>query len=121
MGQVGTSWAHPGISWDVKGHLRPGTLGIVLGGTSEDIPGTSRDIPGCEGTFETWDFGHCSRWDKSGHPGTSRDVKGHLRPVTLGIVLGGTSRDILGSSGDILGCEGTFETWDFGHCSRWDK
>ena len=74
--------------------------------------GTSGDILGCEGTFETWDFGHCSRWDKSGHPGISRDVKGHLRPGTLGIVLGGTSRDILGSSVDILGCEGTFETWD---------
>ena len=60
---------------------------------------TSRDIPGCEGTFETWDFGHCSRWDKSGHPGISRDVKGHLRPGTLGIVLGGTSQDIPGYSG----------------------
>ena len=58
--------------------------------------GTSGDIPGCEGTFETWDFGHCSRWDKSGHPRISQDVKGHLRPGTLGIVLGGTSRDILG-------------------------
>ena len=60
---------------------------------------TSRDIPGCEGTFETWDFGHCSRWDKSGHPGISRDVKGHLRPGTLGIVLGGTSQDIPGYPG----------------------
>ena len=49
-------------------------------------------------TFVTWDFGHCSRWDKSGHLGISRDVKGHLRPGTLGIVLGRTSRDILGYS-----------------------
>ena len=48
---------HLGISRDVKGHLRPGTLGIVL------------DL-----------------WDKSGHPEISRDVKGHLRPRTLGIV-----------------------------------
>ena len=62
------------ISRDVKGHLRPGTLEIVLGGTS-------------------------------------RDVKGHLRPGTLDIVLGGTRQDI-------PGCEGTFETWDFGHCTR---
>ena len=28
---------------------------------------TSRDILGCEGTFETWDFGDCSSWDKSGY------------------------------------------------------
>ena len=35
---------HPGISWDVKGHLRPGTLGIVLGGTSQDIPGYSEAV-----------------------------------------------------------------------------
>ena len=98
---------------------------------------TSQDIPGCEGTFETWDCGHCSRWDKSGHPGTSwdilgcegtsetwdlgivlggisQDIPGHLRPGTLDIVLDGTSQDI-------PGCEGTFETWDFGHCPRWDK
>ena len=75
---------------------------------------TSWDIPGCEGTFETWDFGHCSRWDKSGHPGISRDVKGHLRPGTLGIVLGRISR----TSRDIMGCEGTLATWDFGHCSE---
>ena len=26
------------------------------------------------------DFGHCPRMDKSGHPGVSQDVKGHLRP-----------------------------------------
>ena len=32
------------------------------------------DIPGCEETIENWDFGHHSRWDKSGHPGISRDV-----------------------------------------------
>ena len=57
---------------------------------------TSWDIPGCEGTFETWDFGHCSRRDKSGHPG---DVKGHLRPGTLGIVLGRTSQGIPGYPG----------------------
>ena len=79
--------------------MRPGTLGIVLGGTSQDVPGTSQDIPGCEGTLETWDFGHCSRWEKLGHPGISRDVKGHLRPGTLGIVLGGTSQDIVGYPG----------------------
>ena len=36
--------------------------------------------------------------DKSGHPGVSRDVKGHLRPGTLGIVLGWTSQNILGYS-----------------------
>ena len=48
---------------------------------------TSRDIPGSEGTFETWDLGDCSRWDKSGHPGISWYAKGHLRPRTLGIVL----------------------------------
>ena len=56
-------------------------------------------IPGPKGTFVTWDFGHCSRWDKSGHPGISWDVKGHLRPGTLGIVLGGTSQDIPGYPG----------------------
>ena len=68
-------------------------------GQSQDI----RDIPGCEGTFETWDFGHCSRWDKSGHPGISRDVKGHLRPGTLGIVLGGTKSGHPGISRDVKG------------------
>ena len=31
---------------------------------------TSRDIPGCEGTFETWDFGHCLG-------GTSQDIPGY--------------------------------------------
>ena len=35
---------HPGISRDGKGHLRPGTLGIVLGGTSRDIPGYSEAL-----------------------------------------------------------------------------
>ena len=30
------------ILGDVKGHLRPGTLGIVLGGTSQDILGYPR-------------------------------------------------------------------------------
>ena len=33
------------------------------------IGGTSQNIPGCEGTLVTWDFGHCLRWDKLGHPG----------------------------------------------------
>ena len=114
-----TRWdksGHPGISRDVKGHLRPGTLGIVPDGTSQDIPGTSRDIPGCKGRFETWDLGIILGGTSQDIPGTSRDVKGHLRPGTLGIVLGGT----IGASWDIPGCEGTFETWDFGHCSRWD-
>ena len=60
-----------------------------------DKSGHLRDILGCEGTFETWDFGHCAGWDMSGHPGISWDVKGHLRPGTLGIVLVGTSQDIL--------------------------
>ena len=62
-------------------------------------PGISWDLAGPEGTFETWDFGHCLRLDNSGHPGISRDVKGHLRPGTLGIVLGWTIRDILGYPG----------------------
>ena len=72
--------------------MRPGTLDIVLDGTSQDIPG-------CEGTFETWDFGDCSRWDKSRHPGIFQDVKGHLRPGTLDTVLGGTRQDIPGYPG----------------------
>ena len=92
MGQVRTSRDIPGCegtfeTWDF-GHC-----------SWWDKVRTSRDIPGCEGTFETWDFGHCSRWDKSRHPGISRDVKGHLRPGTLVIVLGGTSQDIPGYPG----------------------
>ena len=64
---------------------------------------TSQDIPGPKGIFVTWDFGHCSRWDKSGHPGISRDVKGHFRPGTLGIVLGGTKLGHPGISRDVKG------------------
>ena len=80
-----------------QGHLGPGTLGNVIGGTGQDIlgyPRISQDIPGTSGT---WDSGQCPRWDRTGHPGISQGhlgpgtiSQGHLGPGTLGNVLGGT-------------------------------
>ena len=53
----------------------------------KDLFGLIHDLLHCiivgHETIATWEFGHCSRWDKSGHPRISRDVKGHLRPGTL--------------------------------------
>ena len=46
-------------------------LGIVLGGTSHDVH--VKDLG----------HGHCSRQDKSGHPGISQEVKGLGHPGTF--------------------------------------
>ena len=73
----------------MKGHLGPGLWALYQ---VEEVR-TSRDIPGCEGTLGTWDFGHCTRWERLRHPGISQDVKG---PGTSGW-------DRLGHPGDIPG------------------
>ena len=58
-------------------------------------PGISGDIPGCPrpgGSVRSQSLRSKMSWDIP-------DVEGHLRPGTLGIVLGGTSQDIRGYPG----------------------
>ena len=69
------SIGHPGMSRVVPGLLRtlgPGTLVVVSGRTSRDVP----SIPKTSWDFWTWDFGSCVWY--IGHPGMSRVVPGLL-------------------------------------------